>query len=432
MERIKNRLKSVFRLFWRRRYRVICICLTLAVLLGGVHYYVTGQQSNANISLNYSEASQGLNPNKTRFNSYEILSNEIFERAIELAGLQGSVSADELSQCVSLAPVDTGNASGDDDYISTTYYISLNAAPLKLKSRKAVDLLKSICNSYKSYFLENYCDNQEILKKKLDITDGSEPYIRLNEIKLRVKELSKYLTAREAETKTFTDETTGSNYTEIDKRLTNVINYDIPNTMAYIIESGVASDSAMLTKILEYKNRIDQKTADKSMAYYDADKEGIAMYEKAMTSVIMIPTTDELEEYYMSRTKTAMDNMARDADSALETATDYKEEIVSTAYIIQKISESTTDSEKLSSAREMINSLETALNQISDDLFVLDKAYIEYKAQNYITFNYHTPSFTQRIELKKTAVEILSLLACGFVIAYIGTGRKEKKAHEEV
>ena len=47
------------------------------------------------------------------------------------------------------------------------------------------------------------------------------------------------------------------------------------------------------------------------MAYYDANKNGISVYEKSMTSVVMIPTTDEMEEYYMSRTKTAMDNMAR-------------------------------------------------------------------------------------------------------------------------
>ena len=42
------------------------------------------------------------------------------------------------------------------------------------------------------------------------------------------------------------------------------------------------------------------------MAYYDANKNGISVYEKSMTSVVMIPTTDEMEEYYMSRTKTAI------------------------------------------------------------------------------------------------------------------------------
>ncbi len=52
-------------------------------------------------------------------------------------------------------------------------------------------------------------------------------------------------------------------------------------------------------------------------AYYDADKKGISIYEKSMTSIMMIPTVDEDSEYYMSRTKTAMDALARAADSAL-------------------------------------------------------------------------------------------------------------------
>ena len=31
--------------------------------------------------------------------------------------------------------------------------------------------------------------------------------------------------------------------------------------------------------------------------------------------------------------------------------------------------------------------LENAINEISEELFVLDKAYIKYKSQNYITFS---------------------------------------------
>ena len=36
----------------------------------------------------------------------------------------------------------------------------------------------------------------------------------------------------------------------------------------------------------------------------------------------------------------------------------------------------------------MVNKLEAAINEISEELFVLDKAYIKYKSQNYITFTY--------------------------------------------
>lgn len=168
-----------------------------------------------------------------------------------------------------------------------------------------MNLLESVCNAYKAYFLENNGDNQEILKLKMEVTEDSEPYLRLKEIKQRASQLERYMTNRMKQSRAFSDGETGTSFDEFDKRLKNIISYDIPNASAYIIETGAARDSAALTEILEYKNKMEAISADKQMAYYEADNNGIAMYEKLMSSIIMIPTMDEQEQYYMSRTKTA-------------------------------------------------------------------------------------------------------------------------------
>ncbi len=81
--------------------------------------------------------------------------------------------------------------------------------------------------------------------------------------------------------------------------------------------------------------------------------------------------------------------------------TDYQSEIVSTNYVIQKIRELDAGQPRLAEAQAMVNKLETAINEISEQLFVLDKAYIKYKSQNYITFTYGSASFLQRLSLKK-------------------------------
>ena len=72
--------------------------------------------------------------------------------------------------------------------------------------------------------------------------------------------------------------------------INNLVDYDLPNAMAFVIEGGVARDPAMLTSILEYKNKIDDIDMRTQQAYYDADKKGISIYEKSMTSIMMIPT----------------------------------------------------------------------------------------------------------------------------------------------
>lgn len=432
MGKIKNRIKSVLRSFWEYKYSLAVSILIVAIVLSGIHYFENGQSARANISFNYSEASNGLNPNNTRFNFYEMFSEEVLSGAIELAGLQDSITAKELSDCISISPVDTGNANGDDNYISTTYSVFLDISNVDVKNRSVRSLLENICNAYKTYFLKNNGDNQEILKLRLDVTESGEPYLRLNEIKLRANQIERYLSSRMKQNRAFSDSVTGMSFDELDKRLKNIISYDIPNTSAFIIECGVAENSDTLTEILEYKNKMESISADKQMEYYEADNNGIAMYEKLMSSIVMIPTMDEQEQYYMSRTKTAMDKMARNADSELAEATSHKKEIVSTNYVIEKMRNVKSDANGLAYAREMINRLENGINDLSNDLFELDKSYIEYMAQNYITFNYYEASFIQKIAVKKTAAEIIVLLMILAAVFYVNAAGKEQKENEKI
>ena len=84
-----------------------------------------------------------------------------------------------------------------------------------------------------------------------------------------------------------------------------------------------------------------------------------------MSAAVMIPTLDTQEQYYMSRTKTAMDAMARSADAALSEATEHRDEIVGTEYVIEKLAQNETAPEQLTTARRMINKLEGALNDLA-------------------------------------------------------------------
>ncbi len=68
-----------------------------------------------------------MNPNKTRFNAYEIVSDEVMERAIRRVGLQDSLTASQLAECLSLSPDGTGSANGSE-YISTRL-LSLHQHP---------------------------------------------------------------------------------------------------------------------------------------------------------------------------------------------------------------------------------------------------------------------------------------------------------------
>ena len=390
MDDIKEKIKQALRHIWTNKYRLFLCLLTLCCLFGLIHYFKSADSATASISFNYSEAALGMNPNKTRFNAYEIVSDEVMERAIRRVGLQDSLTPSQLAECLYLSPDSTGSANGSE-YISTNYYLSINTRKLELGSRKPLDLLQSVCESYREIFQSSYCDNQSILKEKLEVTTACEPYLRLNELEVRAAALNRYLNARLQANKSFTDEanpdSATNNFTTLGKKINNLMR--------------------------------------KQQAYYDADKKGISIYEKSMTSIMMIPTVDEASEYYMSRTKTAMDALARAADASLSDATAYQSEIVSTNYVIQKIRELDAGQPRLAEAQAMVNKLETAINEISEQLFVLDKAYVKYKSQNYITFAYGSASFIQRLSLKKTLMESVAVMLGG---AWLLHERKRRKA----
>lgn len=72
-------------------------------------------------------------------------------------------------------------------------------------------------------------------------------------------------------------------------------------------------------------------------------------------------------------------------------------------------------------------SLESGINEISDQLFILDKAYIRYKSQNYVSFAYNNASFTQRINVKKTGMKAAAVLAFMVGLNSLRKVRKNRK-----
>ena len=62
---------------------LILLCFIVTMFFGIINHFKQKNSAYAVISLNYSEASQALNSNGTRYNMAEIISDEVIEMAIE-------------------------------------------------------------------------------------------------------------------------------------------------------------------------------------------------------------------------------------------------------------------------------------------------------------------------------------------------------------
>ena len=314
--KIKQIFKQAVLRFWSLRVPLIVVCILLAALLCTAQYQDSSRVASAQMTLNYSEASQGLNPNRTRFTTTDLTSDEVLQSTLYNAGLEGQMTVEQLRKAITVEPTDVTNVSSSENYITTSCSISLQLEE-PCQHLTAATLLRIFCGSYKDYFMEHYGENQSVFSCTMPDYFDTEPYLRLKSLTLRANQLDRYLTARVSENKSYQDATTGNTFLSLSKQIQNVINYEIPRIQAYILRGGLSADVSSLTAMLQYKLQIEQLDYQEQMAYYNSDNLGIGLYDESMSAIVMIPTLDENSEFYMSRTKTALDTMASDNYSSV-------------------------------------------------------------------------------------------------------------------
>ncbi len=424
-------LRSAFDVFRRRKVLVLASFLLIVLVLCGVRFIRNLHTDSIVLSLDYEEASKGLTPNRTWFNIFEIRSREVMERLIGYAGLEGQITPEELSQCVSVKATHDRNVSGSVNYISTSFIIKFTGAGAA-RSRSAEDMLQLLCKSYAEYFVEHYGFNHSILSFDVNDLKFNDEYLTtVDLLELKCGQLKKYVQLRTRESKNYRDPETGITFSALEQRAENLSAYDIAGLRSYIIENGITHDSLSLNAMLNYKIRMDRLMYDKLIAAYDEDNKGIQMYDAAMSAIVMIPTQDQTMKYYMSRTKTGMDNMALHADEQLAGATERMEQIEYNTYLTQKLKTNGSTRMQKEKADDMIRAAQTSLEKLASDIQTVDSSYTSAKARNYLSFSEEGIPFADRIGLLPSILAAAAILCAAYVCVFLHrflSGKKENEA----
>ena len=139
--KIKQIFKQAVLRFWSLRVPLIVVCILLAALRCTAQYQDSSRVASAQMTLNYSEASQGLNPNRTRFTTTDLTSDEVLQSTLYNAGLEGQMTVEQLRKAITVEPTDVTNVSSSENYITTSCSISL---PAPDRSHAAPDLLRQL------------------------------------------------------------------------------------------------------------------------------------------------------------------------------------------------------------------------------------------------------------------------------------------------
>ena len=414
-----NSLQSAFEVFRKRRFLVFASFLIISLALCGFFYNRNLHTASTVLSLDYEEASEGLTPNRTRFNIFEIQSGEMMERLIDRACLGGKITPDELSECISVQPTHDKSIQGDVNYISTSYIVRFTDNG-ELEGKTPEEMLSLLCSTYCEYFVERYGFNHSILSFDTDDLKFNDEYLMaVDLLELKCSQLENYAHLRSRESKNYQDPDTGITFSALEQRAKNLYTYDLAKLRSYIIENGIANDRAGLDSMLSYKIRMDRLMYDKMMAAYEEDNKGIQMYDAAMIAAVMIPTQDQSLDYYMSRTKTGMDKLAIHADEQLMGAAKRMEQIAYNTYLAEKLETNGSDQAKTEKAGLMIRETEVTLEKLASDIQAVDSAYTSTKARNYIGFSENDVGLADQIGLVPSLLCSALIIFAAFAIVFL-------------
>lgn len=382
------------------RHLAVFGCACMAVCMAAYHFLNVGTVQTT-MSLNYEQSTKGKTPNDTRFNGAEFLSQDYLEAIIEAAGLQDMLSTDELYEMLSIKPYNrrSSGSDGEEYDINSSYTITLELPWRITRVVSAQDMLSVIT----SVFQEKYTLNHRVTAKALEIeTDYSEmDYSQISSyFSMMDTRISNYLDIRNESAGSYIsdDELT---YKSIKKLLSNIESYDLKEFDSYIWENGIAKDTATQINELVESNRLlnwDYQEKDQKNTTY---MEVLEMYKNKMTSSVLIPTYDAEGAFYMSRTKTGLDELATTADSLLTDASAINEKIITNLDKIQKLS-SVEGNDKSATAEAMVTKISAALSDIVSSIQRLDDSYYQEKVGDYLIFREGTSSLNDRLGVTKS------------------------------
>lgn len=347
---------------------------------------------------NYEEAARGQNPNATRFNESNILSDQILEKVIERGCL--SMNVEQLSDFLTIStPLDAeklDTSVKSSLKISTEYWIHCSEK-VSLYQTSPQEVLNFLADVYWEDFTRNYAENDDVLELSFDGLEGMEYLDVKDYLKMQANKLKNYLPRYSSKSSSFRADESGETFASLTKKIENFIDIELERYEAFVLENGLSESRNTFQSRMQYANRLLDMEREKDMAAHDVRIEAIDMYNSFMTRFVLIPTYDTEQEFYMSRTKVGVDYFAEEAKELLESATELVEEIEHNSYASVQVGKSRASSDIYARADLRIEELCKELVTLASQSRELCDAYVREKRDGYIQISFAPPSIAEGV-----------------------------------
>lgn len=368
-----------------REKRLLWLLILLALLLNSFMVPLSlRQHCTAEISLNYAEASRGLNPNKTRYNQANILSNEVLAAAIEKGALQ-DVTVQDLKKALTVNPKVQGSVEDASGYfISTQSILSYQATP-ETAHLDGETLVGLVAEAYKTWFLDTYSDNVAALE--LDFTAArEEDYLDVcRRLREQAEVISIYMGGMTSRETSFQSLSTGETFRSVASQADEVADVMVERLEAYVLENDISKQTDAYLSRLSFQNAFHYFDALRANRNSRNNLAAVSKYEDDMARIVLVPTVDTNFQFYMSQTRIGIDDFAKQADTQAGNKAEVRSSIARNNHILQQLSRRTSPDGADEKAEQLIAQIENELGRLAGLARLLVEEYNESHANEYIS-----------------------------------------------
>ena len=228
----------------------------------------------------------------------------------------------------------------------------------------------------------------------------------------------------------FRSQTTGYTFENLVTMLINLRDIDLNKYESYVLQNKISKEPISFVRKHQYTVENKSMRYDMRRQSSEIMNEALKIYDAHITGVAFIPSVDKNNQFYMSRTKTGLDNIVNKSYSDGVAAAELKKDIDADVDIINKYaSAEDTPEDVKETADKMISEICDYLSKISALAIQTDSDYISSKTNNYITFKFDSKSGISYVMIIKRFVlyfVLLTAIAALISIVYPWYNKKKK------
>jgi len=407
--------------------KILLISIVLVAIACLVSYVISFRTASYILTFKYPNASDGLYPNGTYFNAYNIFTPEILDDAIHKAGLGGLVYREEVEKGLTI------RARSTPDLITTQFNVTFSqGSDVDLGAVTPEGMLQSILYAYIDFFHSTYSSDQ----LALDLTLVDKGYLEYTDIidyyNIYLNQLQKYLKSQQENNKDYVS-SDGTSFQDLINIIDQYRLTFLREVEAIISERGVTNNKEAYLDRVKYRlwNLTNKYNYNRQMQ--QLYNEIISDYEARLTGVVFIPSLDSERKFYMSKTKVGIDLYTLKSTTFEEEAEEIQREINRLNQYIMMINDEETilmDVENTARVDSLLEEFRTRLNATMVDIRRVEKEFSQYKNHSYVTVKPNEPGLIKRTNAKMVVI-VVALLDAAFVVVLAIRHQSKKEKEKE-